>query len=602
MIKELWVQNFKRFPNKTFRFTPSGVSLLAGGNNSGKSTALQALAIWEFCRGAIEAHKGRDALSTPYSGEPIRIAADRFSPLAIPRLDHLWTNLNPRAGYQAGQPDAAYTLRLRCTWDAEHNDETVERFLEFGLKLTHERLSVKPIASNVINGEAIPRCAYLPSFAGIATREERLSRAMQSRLVGRGLAGAALRNILFDLHAGSHDALQQALAGRRRLRGEERRQFYRTDPWLQLRDVLQRVFRCDLRVKSFDERYDLAIAIELFRGEFQDGQFRKHAGYRLRDIMVEGSGLLQWLSVYALAVAPDINVLLLDEPDAHLHPSLQGHLLERLRSLARENSKQVLLSTHSTELLRRVEADSIYGFQDGRTGYLNTSSQRVALFEGLGSEYSPKLDEVRRHRRIIFHEGSFDESILRRMAETMGQALPQSLVFWQSLTDHPQRRMLFEELLVELPGLRAMSLRDRDSLELAQVGLELREHNHEDRNGFLCRTLRRRHLENYLLCPAAIARASGHAVQEVTDFINDTWGVAVGGDLVTSDCPPGLRDARGKEILHEGIRPRGGEPARESVEAHFGCTRHQIAEQMTADEIPEDIRRLVGELQVMCQV
>lgn len=43
--------------------------------------------------------------------------------------------------------------------------------------------------------------------------------------------------------------------------------------------------------------------------------------------MVEGSGFLQWLSVYTLALNPSINVLLLDEPDAHLHTTLQDHLL-----------------------------------------------------------------------------------------------------------------------------------------------------------------------------------------------------------------------------------------------------------------------------------
>ena len=67
--------------------------------------------------------------------------------------------------------------------------------------------------------------------------------------------------------------------------------------------------------------------------------------------MVEGSGFLQWLSVYALALNKDLDVLLLDEPDAHLHPAPQGHLTHKLGQVVRENKKQVLLATHSTTIL-----------------------------------------------------------------------------------------------------------------------------------------------------------------------------------------------------------------------------------------------------------
>ena len=151
--------------------------------------------------------------------------------------------------------------------------------------------------------------------------------------------------------------------------------------------------------------------------------------------MVEGSGLLQWLSVYALAVTPEIKVLLLDEPDAHLHPTLHGHLLDRLRVLAREYDKQVLLATHSTELLRQVEPDEIYAVYRDHLGYLTTNGQRVGLFHGLGSEYSPRLDEARRHRRVLFHEGPFDEAILGTLASTLGRPLPNNVVFW----NHPGR-------------------------------------------------------------------------------------------------------------------------------------------------------------------
>lgn len=181
----------------------------------------------------------------------------------------------------------------------------VERLLEFGLTLAHDRIYVKPLQSTLAVSSAIPRCAYLPPFAGITAREERLAPATQKRFIGRGLAGAVLRNVLHDLQVRSEKDLADLLGQRRRLTGNERRQFYLRDPWSQLREVLQRVFRCDLQVPPFNELYHTALHVKLYRGDWQDGRFTKFPHYTPRDIMVEGSGFLQWLSVYALAVTPE---------------------------------------------------------------------------------------------------------------------------------------------------------------------------------------------------------------------------------------------------------------------------------------------------------
>src|ERR1017187_8616300 len=47
MITRLTLRNFKSVGEQTYEFTQ--FDLLVGRNNSGKSTVLQALAIWQFC-------------------------------------------------------------------------------------------------------------------------------------------------------------------------------------------------------------------------------------------------------------------------------------------------------------------------------------------------------------------------------------------------------------------------------------------------------------------------------------------------------------------------------------------------------------------------
>ena len=211
MIKELQLHNFKRFRDQAFHFRSGGVSLLAGGNNSGKSSVLQALAVWKFCRTAVETHRGRFALEGVFRGDGIGVASEDFSPIALPSPLHLWTNLRPTEGRQAGQPNSMYTLRITCKWDlVTDGAPPAERELEFGLSLAHDRIYLKPLRSTVQAGETIPRCAYLPPFAGITSREERMSLVSQRRLIGRGLAGAALRNILFDLNKRSSDSLTRS--------------------------------------------------------------------------------------------------------------------------------------------------------------------------------------------------------------------------------------------------------------------------------------------------------------------------------------------------------------------------------------------------------
>lgn len=66
-------------PNQTFALNPTGVTFLAGPNNAGKSSLLQALAIWEFCRTVLEIERGKESLLPGYNGQGLGMADDEFS-------------------------------------------------------------------------------------------------------------------------------------------------------------------------------------------------------------------------------------------------------------------------------------------------------------------------------------------------------------------------------------------------------------------------------------------------------------------------------------------------------------------------------------------
>ena len=76
MIKRVVFENFKQFSSFDKPLRPTGTTIVAGGNNSGKSSLLHGLAVWEFAKLFIELEKGRNALNNNYNGDGIGISFD----------------------------------------------------------------------------------------------------------------------------------------------------------------------------------------------------------------------------------------------------------------------------------------------------------------------------------------------------------------------------------------------------------------------------------------------------------------------------------------------------------------------------------------------
>jgi energy-coupling factor transporter ATP-binding protein EcfA2 len=586
MISKVTIRNFKRFKETTeLVLRPEGITFLAGGNNSGKSTLLQALGVWEFSRSVIEVNKGKTALLAGAKGHGVGVSAEAFSPIALPNLKHLFSDLRAFRGKQGD----GYIMRIRCDWTAQSDPSGIHQ-LEFGLALSNDRLFMKCTFSNLTAADAIPRFAYLPSFAGISAHEERMSTAARKRWIGRGLAGAILRNLLYDFWRRNIEERERAKGPKGRISPVKLAELRKTDSWEQLLAVLEEVFKTGLTVRKFDDSYHTTIQVVIWDGQLLLKRFRKKAGTSEKDIMVEGSGFLQWLSVYALALNKELDVLLLDEPDAHLHPELQGHLLHKLAQLARENRKQVLLATHSTTILTETKVGQIFRMED--KAYLKDESGRVQLFIGLGSQYAPRLDQLKRCKRLFLHDGISDLEILQAWAKTLGYSWPEILVSWKYTKERDARIVLFEGLKSEIPELQGLSLQDRDDHPFGQSKADL---TFDDlplfKKGLGLRRWRRRNIENYLLHPAAIARAAGKTEQDVRAFLETVHGLSVTADFTDSDCPKTLANTDGKIIAKND----------NSILTEFGINYKQIAEAMLTAEIPEDPKTFLKQVMDLCR-
>ena len=577
MISRVRLQRFKQFSHESIELRPQGVTLIAGGNNAGKSSMLHSLAVWEFCRTAIEIERGPSAFLVGSKAQGLGLGDDEFSPVSLPSLKHLWTNLKTQK--REGDPDG-YTLRIGCEWDETGS----KRELEFGLSLANDRLFAKATHSNLTALGPLPVMAYLPPFAGITDRETKVSPAIRRRRTGEGLAGAVLRNLLLEMY-------EQNIASRAALRGSatkikdsDLKRLRATDPWELLQQTLRERFSAELIVGPFRDEYHSYIRVEIDKGDVTGYKLKRYPSYNTRDLMVEGSGFLQWLSVYALATSPLVDVLLLDEPDAHLHPTLQTQLVESLANLAAKGPKpkQVLIATHSAELLRQWPATEILEVRSSspRARYLKENQQKVGLLAGIGSDYAPRIDPIRRKGRVLFLEGSSDESILKRVAGTIGYDGLAQWPVWITSDHHRERKHLVKALAEEIPGLVAVSLRDLDDESLNSVAPDLEDKNHAQTDSFIPLKWQRRHIESYLLVPGAIARAAGADELTVAAALAGDHAIAIPNNFTDSQCPDVLRRADGKAIL---TGPKG-------LLSGTGARPLDIAGSLIEDEVSEDFR------------
>lgn len=584
-VKKITLHRFKQFDKATIELK-DGLSLLVGGNNAGKSSILQALATWQFCKTLLDIEKGPTGWLPAVAKAGVGMGIMDFTPLQLPGLSNLWTNLKPARN---GEVDG-YTLKIGVHWEISPGDS---RHLEIGLALSNDRLFVKATSTNLTAADLaydpdpdakpkVPRVGYLPPFAGITDRENLLSPAMRERLIGQGLSGGVIRNVIHQMHARNQAERAALREGKTKIKNSDLRKLRQTDPWEILLRTIQSTFGADLNVLPFNERYHSYLRVECVKGSLKaDGSFARHPRFNPRDIMVEGSGFLQWLSVYALALSNEVDVILLDEPDAHLNAALQKELLIALTGIVETKGKQVLLATHSPELIRLYDHNRTLAVAGGKAKYLQDDAGKVAVLGGIGTVHTPTLHRLMETKRMLILEAPSDERFMRKVAARAGFVWPENVVPWFWTGSAKERHKLFLQLEHEIPGLKAISIRDRDDEPADTTGPTLFDKSYPSKEtNYRALKWRRRQVEGHLLCNAAIARAAGVDEQIVKNFLIQRHGIAVPDDPTPTDVFDAVRDARAKEIFTKGEH---------SVEQVFNVTRDDVASTLEMGEVAEDM-------------
>ncbi len=136
-----------------------------------------------------------------------------------------------------------------------------------------------------------------------------------------------------------------------------------------------------------------------------------------REIFWAGFGFQVWCQMLThLVTSRDKSIFLIDEPDIYLHSDLQRQLLTLLKNLGPD----ILVATHSTEIVSEAEADEIVLIDKNRRSAqrIRDRSRLAEVFSSLGSNLNPILTQVARTRRVVFVEGK-DFQVFSRYARRL---------------------------------------------------------------------------------------------------------------------------------------------------------------------------------------
>lgn len=154
-----------------------------------------------------------------------------------------------------------------------------------------------------------------------------------------------------------------------------------------------------------------------------------------KDIFSYGSGFLQLTEIFSSMeyLDPEIYILLIDEPDAHLHLKLQKKLIEEFRNIP---NAQMFIITHNERFMEQVDEDEILFLDEtsknmGTLSCLQTGAKRVALEDLKGC--LNQLDRLRFATKLIMVEGQTDidffDNIKPKYEAVTGKCEPVSNVY-----------------------------------------------------------------------------------------------------------------------------------------------------------------------------
>jgi len=523
MIKELRLQNFRCFKDHRVHLKP--LSILVGKNNAGKSTIVEALRLLSIITNRYQGLHFRDV--------PDWLEIPRYKRGVSPSLEGLEINFVSMFHNYANPP-----AKLTATF---LTNEVIEIYLgkDYSIHAVLYDSRGKLIETH---GKAlsinVPQVEILPQIGPLSINEYVLVEKYVKGAMASALSSLHFRNqlnIFYKDYFSYFKRLSEESWGGLQIQG------------LQGKGAMP------------GERNGLDLMV-------RDGDFVAEVGWM-------GHGLQMWLQImWFLALSQRSETVILDEPDVYMHADLQRKLVRLLKNRFR----QVIIATHSVEIMSEVEADNILVIDkfNADSHFINSLPDVQRVVNQIGSVHNIQLARLWGARHFILVEGEdlnllkYFQNILYGNAEVPLDIVPSMAIGgwggWNYVASSPMN-------LKNSKGAEIVTYCILDRDYYAQEEIEKRFVEAKKANIQLY-VWRKKEIENYLLVPTVIARAvnikmnkdviSEQKIEEVLDVIVETLRDRV-FDLLSAELY--------KQNKSEGV-PRANEKARETIQ-HAWKTR-----------------------------
>ena len=381
LLHFLEIENFKRFGHKQ-RIELEHPAVLIGPNNCGKTSAIQALALW-----SLAVRTWYDARKESSAKKRTATSINRLNIVAVPvqRTRFFWHNTNVRTGNK----DIPLVITVGLAFEGKAVPMSME-FRNQGDELVYCSPGFD-VSKDERLMEYVERAASLGiellyPMSGLETEEPLLQPGRIDVLLGQGQTAQVLRNLCLMVLTNS------------------------LDDWNRIKGLMSRLFNVELS----DPRQTSRGSVDL--------QYRQPNVKELLDISSSGRGFQQMLLIFAYLYSHKRSVLMVDEPDVHLEILRQKQVYVLLRDIAAENNCQVIMVTHSEVILDEALDNNLTLLLDGKADNLAKKTNIRNSLKHFGTDHYVK---ARERGYVLYVEGSTDVDMLRALAERLKHPVAQ---------------------------------------------------------------------------------------------------------------------------------------------------------------------------------
>lgn len=391
LLHYIEIENFKRFGEKQ-RIELDHPAVIIGPNNCGKTSAIQALALWSQAFKAWFAVRGNSKAK-----DRTGVGLNRLDIVSVPvqTTKYFWSNQRVKKGPNEN-------VYLVITVGLEFRGAVVPLALRFHYSaddLVYCRVLDEESYEGLPEAEE-PRRAFLEFVAslrvellypmsGLSTVEPIYQDRWIGTLMGQGKTAEVLRNLCLKCFISESGG------------------------WLKIQLLAKRLFQVELK----NPVENTQGGIELYYSPV--GMPRETL-----ELATSGRGFQQMLLIFAYLYGHPKSVLLIDEPDAHLEILRQRQMYVLLRDVATENGSQIVLVTHSEVILDEAVDTNLTLIRDGVAEDVAAKAKVLHSLRIFGTENYIRAVQ---YGHVFYVEGSTDVDMLRALASRLQHPVAEEL-------------------------------------------------------------------------------------------------------------------------------------------------------------------------------